>query len=66
MTQNHLTQSKIDYVGHQAVNARLADKTPVDLNPNLLIYLMSITAKLRWDETNEMPQTRVSIVILVG
>ena len=31
----------------------------VELNPSLLDYFVTITAKLRWDEANELPQTRV-------
>lgn len=33
----------------------------VDLEPNTVNYLLTITGKLRWDEANELPQTRVSI-----
>lgn len=32
----------------------------VELNPSLVEYFVTVTAKLRWDEANELPQTRVS------
>jgi N1221-like protein len=31
------------------------------LNPYLVNYLVTVTAKLRWDDNNELPQTRVSL-----
>lgn len=31
----------------------------VGLNPCIVDYLVTITARLRWDEANELPQTRV-------
>ena len=31
----------------------------VELNPSLVDYFVTITARLRWDEANELPQTRV-------
>jgi hypothetical protein len=31
----------------------------VELNPSLVDYFLTITARLRWDEANELPQTRV-------
>ncbi|PQE23102.1 putative required for hyphal anastomosis (HAM-2) protein [Rutstroemia sp. NJR-2017a WRK4] len=31
------------------------------LEPSLVEFLLTITGKLRWDEANELPQTRVSI-----
>jgi len=34
---------------------------PVELLPSLVDYFVSITARLRWDEANELPQTRVRI-----
>jgi hypothetical protein len=32
------------------------------LNPSLEDYLLTATAKLRWDDANELPQTRVSFI----
>lgn len=32
------------------------------LAPTLVGYLVSVTAKLRWDETNELPQTRIFLL----
>jgi N1221-like protein len=33
----------------------------VKLLPSLVDYFVTITARLRWDEANELPQTRVSL-----
>ncbi len=33
----------------------------VKLVPSLVDYFVTITARLRWDEANELPQTRVSL-----
>jgi hypothetical protein len=35
----------------------------VSLHPNLLQYLLVTLAKLRWDDTPELPQNRVSSFI---
>ncbi|EDN93237.1 hypothetical protein SS1G_09103 [Sclerotinia sclerotiorum 1980 UF-70] len=39
----------------------VAKKTLLDLQPSIVHYLLTISGKLRWDEANELPQTRVSI-----
>jgi hypothetical protein len=36
-----------------------ANLSSVGLNPSIIDYLVTITARLRWDEANELPQTRV-------
>jgi hypothetical protein len=36
----------------------------VKLVPSLVDYFVAITARLRWDEANELPQTRVGLKIL--
>ncbi|CAG8976956.1 hypothetical protein HYALB_00010938 [Hymenoscyphus albidus] len=41
-------------------NARLI--SVVELNPGLLEYLINVTARLRWDEANELPQTRIFLL----
>ncbi|TVY25608.1 Factor arrest protein [Lachnellula hyalina] len=32
------------------------------LNPGIVNYLVTITARLRWDEANELPQTRIFLL----
>ncbi|KAH8682794.1 pheromone-dependent cell cycle arrest protein-like protein Far11 [Tricladium varicosporioides] len=34
----------------------------LELNPSLVDYLVTITARLRWDEANELPQTRIFLL----
>ncbi|RDL35404.1 Protein required for hyphal anastomosis (HAM-2) [Venustampulla echinocandica] len=34
----------------------------LELNPNLVDYLVTVTARLRWDEANELPQTRIFLL----
>ncbi|KAB8291746.1 hypothetical protein EYC80_006541 [Monilinia laxa] len=34
----------------------------VDLEPNIVNYFLTITGKLRWDEANELPQTRIFLL----
>lgn len=33
----------------------------VELSPSLVDFMMTVTAKLRWDEQGTMPQTQVSL-----
>jgi hypothetical protein len=33
----------------------------VELKPGLVDYFVTTTARLRWDEANELPQTRVCV-----
>ncbi|RAL58482.1 hypothetical protein DID88_005186 [Monilinia fructigena] len=40
----------------------IARKKLVDLEPNIVNYLLTITGKLRWDEANELPQTRIFLL----
>ncbi|KAF7926306.1 uncharacterized protein EAE98_006601 [Botrytis deweyae] len=40
----------------------LARKTLLGLEPNIVHYLLTITGKLRWDEANELPQTRIFLL----
>ncbi|KAG9232105.1 pheromone-dependent cell cycle arrest protein-like protein Far11 [Amylocarpus encephaloides] len=34
----------------------------LELNPSLVEYLVTVTARLRWDEANELPQTRIFLL----
>ena len=36
----------------------------VELNPGIVDFMITITARLRWDEANELPQTRVGTLTL--
>lgn len=35
----------------------------MELRPNLLDYMVSVIARLRWDEVHELPQTRIFLLI---
>ncbi|KAF7889152.1 hypothetical protein EAF00_009452 [Botryotinia globosa] len=40
----------------------LARNILLGLEPNIVHYLLTITGKLRWDEANELPQTRIFLL----
>lgn len=41
----------------QSVRAQL-----MDLNPGMVDYFVGLTARLRWDEANDLPQTRIFLL----
>ncbi|ESZ89593.1 hypothetical protein SBOR_10022 [Sclerotinia borealis F-4128] len=40
----------------------IARKKLLELDPIIVNYLLTITGKLRWDEANELPQTRIFLL----
>lgn len=52
---------KQSFVGTQYENYFHTLTVIVELKPGLVDYFVTATARLRWDEANELPQTRVRI-----
>ncbi|KAL3422395.1 transmembrane hyphal anastomosis protein ham2 far11 [Phlyctema vagabunda] len=52
----------IEGVRHDAENQQLALGKLLALEPGLVNYFLMITARLRWDEANELPQTRIFLL----
>lgn len=43
-----------------------SDQFAVELNPGIVDFTITITARLRWDEANELPQTRVCTLTMIA
>ncbi|RDW89121.1 putative HAM-2 [Coleophoma cylindrospora] len=62
----------IEVVRNDPTSHEFAQTKIFELNPSIVNYFMTITARLRWDEGNEMPQTRIfllfwkSVLLILG
>lgn len=52
----------IEGIRNDPVGLKSARTKILELDPGLVNYLVSITARLRWDEANELPQTRIFLL----
>ncbi|TVY81591.1 Factor arrest protein, partial [Lachnellula suecica] len=52
----------IEGVRHDPITLESPRMKLLELNPRIVDYLVTITARLRWDEANELPQTRIFLL----
>ncbi|CZR60220.1 probable Protein required for hyphal anastomosis (HAM-2) [Phialocephala subalpina] len=62
----------IEGIRNDPVGMEVPRTKVLEMNPGLVDYFVTITARLRWDEANELPQTRIfllfwkSILVVFG
>ena len=52
----------IEGIRNDPVGLELSRTKVLEMNPSLVNYFVAITARLRWDEANELPQTRIFLL----